>query len=201
MIESAILVNVLRTPSAASLSALQAAVLAVEHGSGPGPQLDAARLALAIADDFHAYLAALEGRVEARSYAELASRMDIAAVGGVVLENVLDAGERLTERILIGGLSEALMMLASRQYVKAFRRELVALYREVAWKLRAHFWRLAARGRPDVDAGERTLQVDLLLAPIASDATDDTVRSVLIGLLFQIVLLATAAPLVERGRD
>ena len=196
MVEAAILLDVLRAPSAVSLRALQAALLALEDGAATSEDGDAAQAALLVAGDFHAYLAALEGRLEARAFAERASGMDVAAVGGVVLENMLDAGDRLTERILLGGLSEALMVLASRQYVKAFRRELVALYRDAGWKLRAHFWRVAARRRPGVDPVERTRLVDTLLAPVLSDGTPDAARSVLIGLLFQVLLLGTVGPLV-----
>jgi len=88
-------------------------------------------------------------------------------------------------------------VLASRQYVNAFRRELVALYREVAWKLRTHIWRFAARGRAGMDPAERARLVDALLGPIWSETTPDTARSVLIGLLFQVLLLGTVGPLLE----
>ena len=196
MLDAAILLDVLRAPSAASLGALQAALLACEERA-PSPEGAAAVTeALALADEFHGYLSALEGRLEARRYAELASRMDIAAVGGVVLENLRDAGERLTERLLVGGLSEGLMALASRQYVEAFRRELAALYRDTAWKLRARFWRLAASRRPGVDPAERAVLIDALLAPVCSERTEDAIRPVLIGLYFQVLLIATVGPVV-----
>lgn len=81
-----------------------------------------AATALALLGDFYAYLVGLESKLEAHAFAELASKMDMGAVGGVVVENMLSAGEKLLERILVGGFSEALMVLASRQYVKAFKR-------------------------------------------------------------------------------
>jgi hypothetical protein len=153
--------------------------------------------ALALLGDFYNFLTGLESKLEAHTYAEVASKMDMAAVGGVVAENVLGSGEKLMERVLIGGLSEFLMVLASRQYVKAFDRELGAFYQQVAWQLRAHLWRFSARERPEHAPAQRAALIDALINPLLDKSTPGEAKSIVLGCLFQVILLAEVAPLIQ----
>jgi len=114
--------RVLTKPTPGDLLSLQTIVLSCEEKAASPLKHEQAETALALLGDFYAYLVGLESKLEAHAFAELASKMDMGAVGGVVVENMLSAGEKLLERILVGGFSEALMVLASRQYVKAFKR-------------------------------------------------------------------------------
>ena len=152
--------------------------------------------ALSVLGDFYCYLVGLESKLEAHAFAELASKMDMGAVGGVVAENMLGAGEKLLERVLVGGLSEALMVLASRQYVKAFTRELTAFYQQVTWQLRAHFWRLSAARRPGLAPSERTVLIDALFAPVLHDKAPSNATPLVLACLFQLLLLGSLSPIV-----
>jgi hypothetical protein len=149
--------RLLAEPSPADLLALQTRLLVAE--ADPERRV-AARCALAVAHEFHVYLSELEAKISARQYSELASLLDIGAVGTVALENLIETGETLKQRMLLGGLSEALMVAASRQYVKAWGREIQPILMKAVWFLRAELWRLSVTGRPDMRAEERVAVVD-----------------------------------------
>jgi hypothetical protein len=165
-------------------------LLAAETESG---RREAARRALELAGAFYSYLTELEAKSTAREYSELASLLDMGAVGGVALENLAEAGQQLLQRLLLGGLSEALMVLASRQYVKAWSREMRPTHMQAVWFLRGELWRLSAAGRPDLSAEERAVLVDSLLRPALSDETADEVCIALLGRLFQVLLVVYLA--------
>ena len=173
-------------PSPSDLLALQTRLLAA--GADPA-RADAACHALELSREFHSYLSELEAKFGARQYSELASLLDIGAVGAVALENLTEAGESLKQRILLGGLSEALMVLASRQYVKAWGREMQPIHMRAVWFLRAELWRLSIAGRPDMGTEERVALVDGLLAPALESDAPDEVSLALLGRLFQILLI------------
>ncbi len=181
-----LLERLLREPTAADLLALQTRLLVAE---AEPERADAARQALDIAREFYGYLAELEAKTSAREYSELASMLDIGAVGGVALENLAEAGETLLQRMLLGGLSEVLMVLASRQYIKAWRQEMFPLHRRAIWFLRRELWRLSVTGRPDMPAEDRARLVDGLLSPALQDSAPDEARVALVGRLFQVLLV------------
>ena len=110
--------SVLSQPTPDALVVLQAVLLARgEQGARVGRALE-------IAGHFHSYLSELQSKLTARQYSELASMLDIGAVGIVVLENLLCAGrEEVWKRLALGGLAEGLMVAASRQYVKGWQTE------------------------------------------------------------------------------
>ena len=194
-----LLQRILAKPTTQDLLSMQCILLSWE-GAADAP-LTPAQLAtaLAVLDDFYAYLVGLESKLEAHAFAELASKMDMGAVGGVVAENMLGAGEKLLERILVGGLSEALMVLASRQYVKAFNRELSAFYLQVAWQLRAHFWRFSAARRPELSPSERAALINSLFAPVLRDKAPGNAKPLVLACLFQLLLLGSLSPMLPRG--
>jgi len=140
---------------------------------------------------FHDFLAHLAAGAEAHQYSQLASLMDIGAVGGVALENLLqsDSSEEVWQKFLAGSISEGLMVLASRQYVKAFRAELSTIYQSAAWFLFDAFWQLSTNSQPDLDPDIRHQTIEKLLAPIRVTDIESSVKAVLIGRLFQILLL------------
>jgi hypothetical protein len=178
--------RLLTKPTPTDLLALQTRLLAAEADPA---RTEAACRALEVAREFHAYLSELEAKASAREYSELASMLDIGAVGAVTLENLTEAGEALLERMLLGGLSETLMVLASRQYVKAWSREMSPIHMRAVWFLRGELWQLSVTGRPDMLTEERAALVDELLAPALDEAAADEVHVALLGRLFQVLLV------------
>jgi hypothetical protein len=141
---------------------------------------------------FHQYLSLLSASMTAHDYSRLATLLDIGAIGGLALGNVLEtyhSPEELWKRLLVGGASESLMVLASRQYVKAFQSEIGAVYRSAAWRLYDDLWRLSMQLQPDLAAEIRREQIDALLEPVHDHSLDNTVKAVIIGLLYQMLLL------------
>ena len=182
--------RLLTEPSLADLLALQTRLLVAEADP---ERAAAAGCALAVAREFNAYLSELEAKISARQYSELASLLDIGAVGAVALENLIEASETLKQRLLLGGLSEALMIAASRQYVRAWGREVKPVHMRAVWFLRAELWRLSIAGRPALGAEERVALVDGLLAPALDGDAADEVCLALLGRLFQILLIIDLA--------
>jgi hypothetical protein len=181
-----LLARLLTEPTPADLLALQTRLLAAE--TDPTEQADAARRALDVAREFYCFLCELEAKSSAREYSELASMLDVGAVGGVALESLAEAGETLLQRLLLGGLSETLMVLASRQYVKAWSHEMRPVRMRAIWFLRRDLWRLSVQGRPEMSSPERAALVDGLLAPVLDGDGADEVHLALLGRLFQILL-------------
>jgi hypothetical protein len=143
-------------------------------------------------DQFYTFLAELTAKSTAHQYSHFASLLDIGAVGGVAIQNLADtqhAGE-LWRKLLLGGLSESLMVLAARQYVKAWEGEMTAVYHTTAWTLYASLWRLSETTQPTMNTADRRQLIEKLLAPLHDEAVTGTIKAVLIGRLFQILLLA-----------
>lgn len=184
-----ILQRILTQPAPADLLSLQGVLLSWEEKADSPLARERVSTALSLLEDFYTYLTGLESKLEAHSFAELASKMDMGAVAGVVAENVLGAGQKLLERVLVGSFSEALTVLASRQYVKAYNRELEAFFQQVAWRLRAHIWRFSAAKRPKMAPAKRAALIDSLFVPIFEKETPGSTRSIALGCLFQVLLL------------
>jgi len=142
--------------------------------------------------EFQRFLDQLATGSSSRDYSHLASKLDIAAVGGVVLENILESeeGEDLALRLFSGLVSEGLMVLATRQHVKAWEGELATVYRGAAWYLYEELWHWAEARKPTLPADERRRLLDRLIEPIHAEGTDGFSKAVLIGLLFQLLLLS-----------
>jgi hypothetical protein len=191
-----LLQRIFTKPATGDLLSLQSVLLSMEEKADSPLTREQTAAALALLEDFHSYLVGLESKLEAHSFAELASKMDMVAVGGVVAENMLAAGDKLLERVLVGGLSEALTVLASRQYVKAFNRELEAFYHQVAWRQRAYLWRFSADRRPELPPSERAALIDALFAPILDRKAPSEAKSVVLGCLFQILLLGSLSSML-----
>jgi hypothetical protein len=144
-----------------------------------------------VVDEFRGFLDQLSVATTSREYSELASKLDIGAVGGVVLEHVLEEADarELGLRLLGGALSEGLMVLATRQHVHAWEGEIDAVYRSAAWFLYGELWRWTEHAKPGLPVDERRRLLDSLFSPLQSEATRGFHKAVLIGLLFQVLLI------------
>jgi hypothetical protein len=183
---------ILSHPTPAALVEVQGALLAL-GGEASGPVLE-------IAGHFYAYLNELQSKVTARDYSELASRLDIGAVGAVALENIL-AGkdESLMQSLLLGGLGEALMVAASRQYIKGWEVEAGLVHSRTAWYLAEALWRTSEAMQPELAAEARWQAIESLLAPARDPDVAAPVKALLLGRIFQVLLLAYLARLQPDG--
>lgn len=145
--------------------------------------------------EFHNYLERLTTTTSSRDFSHLASKLDISAISGVILERVAEKGEAPDRalRLLSGLLSEGLMALATRQHVRAWSAEQAAVYRSAAWRLYEWLWRWTERRTPALAPVRRRLLIDSLMSPINSDTTSGAEKAALVGCLFQILLLWTLA--------
>ncbi len=175
---------VLSAPTSADLWQLRAELL--ERGTPAAAQV------WPLLAEFHAFVDRLETATSSRDYSELASKLDISAVSGVILEHLVERGQPSEQalRLLSGIMSEGLMALATRQHVRAWEGELAAVYRGAAWTLYERLWRWTEQLKPELDPAERRQLLELLMAPIRSPDTSGIQKAVLIGRLFQILLLA-----------
>src|SRR5690606_7716693 len=97
-------------PTPESLRRLQTALLAVGIAEEDP--------VWSLLDSYYAFLTTLAARATSREFSHFASLLDMGAVGGVALQNLLhaEAEGQWWNRLLVGGLSEGLMVLAARQY-------------------------------------------------------------------------------------
>jgi len=184
MAPSSALRKALTSPTPRTLWELRADLL--ERGHATDSEL------LEIVGAFHAFLDRFETSTSSRDLNHLASKLDIGAVGGVVLEHLFErpVAKELAMQILTGGISEGLMVLASRQYVRAQEGELAALLRDTAWNLYDRLWRWTKEANPDLDPPERRRLLDRLTNPLISPEESCAVKALLAGRLFQVLLLA-----------
>ena len=174
--------TVLRRPDPAALVALQEALLLE---AAPSPQRDRC---LALAGEFHRYQLELQGRLSARQYSELASWLDIAAVGLVAFEDLIRGMATGWRDLLVGLASESIMAIGSRQYIKAWTAELGPIHAAAAWTLREALWRLSEETQPDLEPASRLAAVQSLM-PEALGQAQSSAQAMVLGRLFQILLL------------
>lgn len=178
-------------PTPVALVTLQGALLA----SGGRPE--ELSPALKIMGHFHGYLSELESKVSARGYSELASRLDIGAIGAVALENIVTAEkENFWSRFLLGGAAEALMIAASRQYIKGWEVETRLVQTQAAWYLTELLWQTSMEMQPDLEPEKRWQAIQALLAPAYHSDVPALDKAVLLGRIYQILLLTHLAPLL-----
>jgi hypothetical protein len=146
---------------------------------------------MSILSDFYHFLNDLVASSTARQYSHFASKLDMAAVAGVALQNLLerDNSEGWWRRLLLGAVSEALMVLAARQYVKAWEEEMKATYGAAAWNLGEEFWRTSVEMQPELGPGQRRQLVDRLIAPIYDEANNGTIKAAIIVYFYELLLL------------
>ncbi|MCU0303450.1 MAG: hypothetical protein MUC56_05290 [Thermoanaerobaculales bacterium] len=146
---------------------------------------------LAVVGAFHHFLSSFATATTTRDLNHLASKLDISAVGGVVLEQMLERAEPhdLARRVLTGAISEGLMVLASRQYVRGAEGEIAALLRDAAWDLYDRLWRWTSGVNPELGADERRRLLEALLGPLRSPDAPSPVKAALAGRLYQVLLV------------
>ncbi len=178
------LMGVLARPSPDSLWQLRADLL--ESGMDDDSQ------PLAVLDAFYHFLNELVASSTAREYSHFASILDMVAVAGVAIQNLMDEedSEEWWRRFVVGAISEGMMVLAARQYVRAWEEEMRANYNAAAWYLAREYWSLSANLQPELSPGRRRQLVDQLFGPIAGDEVDGTLKAGLIVRLFQVLLVA-----------
>ena len=141
---------------------------------------------------FHDYLDRLATGMSSRDYSQLASKLDISAISGVILERLAEVSDspKLGLNLVAGAVSEGLMALATRQHVKAWEGELAAVHRSAAWVLFDELWLWTEGRNPEVEAPQRRELLDRLLAPALDSAQPGLLRAALICRLFQILIAA-----------
>ena len=151
--------------------------------------------ALVILDEFYQFLNELVASSTAREYSHFASILDMAAVAGVAIQNLMEQGDSQDwwRRFVLGAASEVLMVLAARQYVKAWEEEMKAGYRTATWYLSQEYWELSVELRPDLPLHQRRQLVDQLIEPVQDNQLEGIVKAGLIVRLFQVLLLARLA--------
>ncbi len=145
---------------------------------------------------FYQFLTQLAANAASHQYSQFASLLDMGAVGSVAIQNLLE-DERTPEwwqRFLVGGVGEGLMVLAARQYVKAWEEELRAAYLTAAWTLREALWTLSSQLQPEIDTAHRLRLIDDLLSPLRQPNVRGAAKAALIVRLFQLLLLLQLAP-------
>ncbi len=192
----------LSKPTPKVLVDLQGALLAFDG------EVPVASRALEIAGRFHGYLSELQSKIAARDYSELASQLDIGAVGSVALENlVASEGKHFWQSLLLGGLGESLMVAASRQYVKGWEVETGLVHSQAAWYLAETLWHASAEmqsdpsPRPqgtgqDLAPEDRWQAIQTLLAPAYDPDVPAPDKAALLGRVFQMLLLIYLARLI-----
>jgi hypothetical protein len=190
--------RVLTAPTPEALEGLQLILLAVESDPARGEE---ARRALDLAGEFHGYLCDMGSKLGAREYSQVASFLDIGAVGAAALEGLSEHGRASMRQIALAALSETLMVMASRQYVKAWSRELEPLTAHALWLLRGELWRLSLEGQPDLSPDERAAALNAVVATVTAPDTPPEARLIVLGRLFQIVLFIHVARALGRPTE
>jgi len=145
-----------------------------------------------IVDAFYDFTNQLVASATAREYSHLASILDMAAVAGVAVQNLL--AEKDTEewwqRFMTGAVSEGMMVLAARQYVKAWEEEMQSDFNKATWFLAQEYWHLSSDLQPELAPARRRELVDQLFLPLTGSQLDGTAKAGLIARLFQVLLLS-----------
>lgn len=176
------LAQVLKMPTPDALWQLRADLLE------SGLRLDSR--AIVIVGEFHGFLNELVASSTSRQYSHFASILDLGAVGSVAIQNLLEMSESedWSQRLFAGALGEALMVLAARQYVKAWEEELKANYNAAAWFLSEEFWRLSVELKPELPDARRRQYVGRLDTTLRDEEVEGIVRAAYIVTFFQLLL-------------
>jgi hypothetical protein len=185
-----VLKPILTLPTPEALIGLQGALLALDEES------EAREQALEVTGHFFAYLSDLKSKITSRNYSEMASRLDIGAVGAVALENILTTTtDDLWKGLTLGGIAEVLMVAASRQYIKGWEVETALVHSQAAWYLAQALWRASSEMQPDLQPEERWEAIQALLAPAHDPDVPAPEKALLLGRIFQLLLITYLARL------
>jgi hypothetical protein len=187
------LAQILTAPSAEAVWRLRGDLLAA--GTPPDGRL------LQLLAAFHDYLDRLATGMSSRDHSQLASKLDISAISGVIIERLAEVSDspKLGLNLVAGAISEGLMALATRQHVKAWEGELAAVHRSAAWVLYDELWRWTGERNPEIEAPQRRELLDQLLAPALDPKQPGLLRAALICRLFQILIAAEVGAAAPRS--
>lgn len=190
-----LLTHIAHEPTCDDLWTLRGTLLVCTQDQAEGPLVNE------VAREFYIYLSELQSKMTARQYNELASRLDIGSIGMLALQDIIIEQENLWKNLLLGGIGEGLMVLASRQYIKAWEQELKSVHRRAAWTLYGVLWQLSQQYQPEMASNERQALIETTLAPALDEETPFETKALMLLRLFQTVLLLLAAPLCARGQQ
>lgn len=140
----------------------------------------------------HQFTAEIRGVAASRQAAERASLFDLSSIGILAVENILTAEKVTPMRILMSGLSEGLMFLASRQYVEGGTAVLEATYRAHRLAVQDALWSVAMDYREPEDlAGLRAARttLDELFAKLDEPGVPVATRVAMLDVLYALVAL------------
>jgi hypothetical protein len=180
------LATLLSRPSPEAVWDLRATLLA-DGLPGGDPALD-------LLAAYHRFLVELTSRSTARQFSHLASMLDVGAIAGVAVQNLLEArqGKNWWQRLVVGFMSEGLMVVAARQYVRGWEKEMQATYLDAAWRLYDFYWQLSESSQPDLAPDSRRSLVDRLLQPVRDETAPGSLRAAAALFLFQLLVLVHA---------
>ncbi len=178
------MISVLKNPNSAGLWTLRSEML--EAG------LPEKLRAWGVLERYQQFLDQLAACLSSRHHSDLASKLDIGSISGVIMERVLEpqGGRELAVSLLAGALSEGLMAAATRQHVRAWEEGMTSYVKSTAWYLYGELWKWAEEINPGLSAAERRRQLEALFAPVHNPGIDCSCKAVLLGFLFQILLVS-----------
>jgi hypothetical protein len=88
------------------------------------------------------------------------------------------------------------MILASRQYIKAWEAETGPVHSGATWYLTEAAWNTSCEMQPDLPSEQRWRAVQALLAPAHDPDVPAPEKALLLGRVFQILLLTHLARLL-----
>ena len=182
--------GVLTQPDAESLWQLRADLVLLRERLALHARGDA-DFSIEIVGRFHAFLASVQSKMTAHEYSQTAAKMDIGSVGLLALQDLVTDREQLFRKLLLGGLSEGLMVLATLQYVKAWRVEAAQACEEASWWLFEALWRLSAQMTPELPPAERREQIEAAVAPARAPDLAPAVRTALLAQVYQVLLVCS----------
>ncbi len=178
------LTGTLTHPTPEALWRLRADLL--EAGVTPGARV------WRVLEEYQRFLQSVLTGSTSRHYSELASKLDIGSITGVVVDRFFEAKDArsLARSLLSGFLSEGLMVLATRQHVRAWEESLGAVCSCASWFLYQELWDWSQEKNPELASEERRRMLDRLFMPLCSKEAAGPSKAVLIGALFQLLLLS-----------
>jgi len=155
--------------------------------------------ALDLTGTVHAFASELRGFLGQKEKSEKASWFDLSSIGVLAVENLLTADKITLPRILMNSLSEALIFLASRQYVGGAEEVLRGLYRQHASSMYRELWLLATDYRKTLsayDVKEFQSAIDAFFAQL--EAAPVPARIAVLRQFYALLVMIRAAELLEQ---
>jgi hypothetical protein len=159
-----------------------------------------AAAALEAVSRFYSFGVEVGGFSASNKAADVASLYDLASVGVLGMENILTAERKSLMRFLMSGLSEGLMFLGSREYVRGSTAVLEATYKAHALTVRDALWALAMdfRGPGDLDSiQEARAAIDTLFSKFDDPSVPVPTKVALLYQLYGLVAVVRCAQLLE----